>query len=82
MAFENVPNIGKVVAEKLTQAGIEDIKDLIMVGSEQAFIRLKTIDPTCCINMLYALEGAVQGIRWHHLEKTRKDELLNFFRTL
>jgi hypothetical protein len=28
---------------------------------------------------LYALEGAIQGIRWHNLPKARKEELLHFF---
>ena len=28
--------------------------------------------------MLYALEGAIQGIRWHCLDKVRKQELKEF----
>jgi DNA transformation protein len=30
--------------------------------------------------MLYAIEGAIQGIRWHDLEDSRKRELKEFFR--
>lgn len=41
-----LPNLGKVLVEKLT---------------------------------LYAIEGAIQGIRWHNLEKSRKEELKEFF---
>lgn len=74
-----LPNIGKVVAEKLIQAGITSPRELIEIGSEQAFIRLLTIDETACLSMLQGLEGAVQGIRWHHLPKERKDELKAFF---
>jgi hypothetical protein len=29
--------------------------------------------------MLYALEGAIQGIRWHDLDKFRMQELNEFF---
>jgi len=74
-----LPNIGKVVAEKLIQVGINTPEELISTGTEQAFIRLQTIDETACLSMLQAIEGAVQGIRWHDLPKERKEELKEFF---
>ena len=73
-----MPNIGKVVAEKLILAGITSPEELKAIGSEQAFIRLQTIDETACLSMLQALEGAVQGIRWHNLPRERKEELKEF----
>jgi DNA transformation protein len=75
-----MPNIGKVVARELIQVGITTPEELCAIGSEQAFIRLQTIDETACLSMLQALEGAVQGIRWHDLPKERKEELKDFFR--
>lgn len=75
-----LPNIGKVVAEKLVQVGITTPEELKAVGTEQAFIRLQTIDETACLSMLQGLEGAIQGIRWHNLPKERKEELREFFR--
>lgn len=75
-----LPNIGKTVAEKLNQVGITTPKELLEIGSEQAFIRIQTIDPTACLSMLQGLEGAVQGIRWHHLPKERKEELKEFYK--
>lgn len=75
-----LPNIGKVVAEKLIQVGITTPQELIEAGTEQAFIRIQTIDPTACLSMLQGLEGAVQGIRWHHLPKERKAELKEFYK--
>jgi len=74
-----MPNIGKVVAEKLCQVGITTPEELKAIGSEQAFIRLQTIDETACFSMLQGLEGAIQGIRWHNLPKERKEELKEFF---
>jgi DNA transformation protein and related proteins len=74
-----MPNIGKVVAEKLIQVGITTPEELSAIGTEQAFIRLQTIDETACLSMLQALEGAIQGIRWHNLPKERKEELKEFF---
>ena len=76
----DMPNIGKVVAEKLIEVGISTPDELREVGAEQAFIRLQTIDEGACLCMLQGLEGAVQGIRWHNLPKERKEELKQFFR--
>ena len=73
-----LPNIGKVVAEQLKKVGIESAEELKQIGSENAFIRIKTIDSTACISKLCALEGAVQGIRWHQLSTERKQELKEF----
>jgi len=77
--LETLPNIGKVLAQKLNEIGIFTAADLQKTGSEKAFIKLSTIDNSACINMLYALEGAIQEIRWHQLSKERKSELLEFF---
>ena len=74
-----LPNIGKTISEKLKLAGITNAEELKEAGSEKAFIRLATIDNSACINMLYALEGAINEIRWHNLSPERKKELLNFF---
>ena len=75
-------NIGKKLAEKLETAEIESFEKLRALGTENAFIRLKTVDKTACINMLYALEGAIQDIRWHNLSTERKQELSLFYEQL
>jgi DNA transformation protein len=82
-SLTDLPNIGKTLAEKLQTAGINNDKELIDTGSENAIIKLSTIENSgVCINMLYALEGAIQGIRWHDLDKTRMQELKEFFNLL
>lgn len=78
--LSNLPNIGKALSEKLKMVGIENADQLKAAGTENAFIRLKTIDNEACLSMLCALEGAIQGIRWHGLEKAKKEELKDFFR--
>jgi DNA transformation protein and related proteins len=75
-------NIGKTLASKLERAGVKDLAQLSQQGSETAFIAIRAIDPEACLEMLYALEGAVQGIRWHQLDKGRKQELRTFFNGL
>jgi DNA transformation protein len=52
------------------------------IGSKEAFFRIKQKDSTSCFNMLCALEGALQGIRWHFLSDDIKQELKAFYKTL
>ena len=78
----NLPNIGRTLAEKLKMVGISTPSDLLNTGSENAMIKTKTIDKEACINMLFALEGAIQGIRWRNLEKSKKLELTEFYNRL
>jgi DNA transformation protein len=75
-----LPNIGKEVEQRLELAGITTVKELIALGTENAFIRLKTVFPYACHSQLYALEGAIQGIRWHKISKERKLELQEFMK--
>ena len=75
-----LPNIGLELAKRLELAGIKSSKKLAELGTENAFIRLKTVFPGACHNQLYALEGAIQGIRWHGISKERKVELQEFMK--
>lgn len=70
-----LPNIGKVLSERLNLVDIKTSEELAAIGSENAFIRLLTVDENSCINELFALEGAIQGIRWHNLSDSTKEEL-------
>jgi len=79
-SLTQLPNIGKTLAKKLEMIGIKSEQDLKHMGSENAIIKIATIDKeSACINMLYALEGAIQGIRWHELDNERKQELKEFY---
>jgi DNA transformation protein len=77
--LSKLPNIGNVLAEKLKKAGISTEKELKVLGSEKAFLLVKEIDNKACLSHLCALEGAVQGIRWHNLPKNKKEELKLFY---
>lgn len=77
-----MPNIGSVLAGRLADAGIVTPSHLAGTGAEEAFLKLRVVDEGACINCLYALEGAVRGIRWHDLDAARKTELKDFFNSL
>lgn len=72
-------NIGPVVAEQLKQVGIETEEQLREIGSRDAWLKIKEIDPSACYNRLCALEGAIQHIRWHDLSTTDKQKLKAFY---
>lgn len=79
----DLPNIGKTLAKKLNAIGIKNEQDLKAIGSENAIIKIATIENSgACINMLYAIEGTIQGIRWHGLDNERKQELKELYRML
>lgn len=71
-------NIGKDTESKLIQVGIDSFSKLKSMGSEQAFLRLQTLDPGACLDLLYGLEGAIQGIKWHELSSEKKQSLQQF----
>ena len=77
--LSKLPNIGKVLEKQLNDVGIDTIDDLIDCGSEEAWLKIKEIDDTACLNRLMALEGAIQNIRWHDLSQEDKDKLRKFY---
>ena len=74
-----LPNIGKVVEEQLNAVGIATSARLKELGSKAAWLRIKAIDDSACIHRLYALEGAIQGIRKADLPAAKKAELKAFY---
>jgi len=80
--LSDMPNIGATLEEKLHNAGIASGEDLASIGSKESFLRIKPLYPDACVMHLYALEGAVRNIRWHHLPKETKDDLKLFYDSL
>ncbi|MGZ4410566.1 MAG: TfoX/Sxy family DNA transformation protein [Gaiellaceae bacterium] len=80
--LESLPNIGPVVASRLRQAGISTAEELLSLGAEQAFLRLRSVLPDdACLSTLYGLAGAVDGISDHVLPDDRRRALREFFRS-
>jgi DNA transformation protein len=72
-------NIGEVVEAQLNAVGIKNYEQLKELGSKQAWLELRKIDPSACIHRLYALEGAIQGIKKSDLPANKKTELKEFY---
>lgn len=78
-SLSKLNNIGKVLEEQLNEVGITTYEELEAIGSKEAWLRIKAIDPSACIHRLYALEGAIEGIKKSYLPQEKKDELKAFY---
>ena len=77
--LSKLPNIGKVLEEQLNDVGINTVDELIDIGSMEAWLKIREIDDSACLNRLMALEGAIQNIRWHNLSQEDKESLRDFY---
>ena len=72
-----LPNIGRTLAEKLRCIGVSSPEELAAMGSAEAIVQIGHVTGDGCYNMLYALEGAIQGVRWHSFPDSVRRELRN-----
>lgn len=78
----NRKGLGRVIENKLFQAGINSLETLKNIGSEQAFIQVLEIDPLSTLRVLYTLECTINNINRDALSKKRQDELLGFYNNI
>lgn len=77
--LSKLPNIGPAVEEQLICAGIHSREELEACGSKDAWLRIQAFDSSACIHRLYALEGAVRGIKKAQLPEDVKTDLKAFY---
>lgn len=76
-------NIGKVLEKNLNEAGIHTEEQLREIGSKEAFICIREkVDPGACLNVLYSLQGAIDGVIDYSLPESTKSELKAFYKSL
>jgi len=75
-----LPNIAGKLEKQLEEAGITTIEELKRVGGREAWLRILVRDPSACMMRLSALEGAIQGVRWHYLDDNTKQSLKEFYK--
>ena len=74
-----LPNIGEEIEKQLNLVGINSFEDLQSIRAEQAWLKIREIDESACMNRLLALEGALQGVKKTLLSDERKAELKYFY---
>jgi len=77
--LSDLPNIGREVEKQLNEVGITTCEQLKELGAEAAWLRIQKIDESACIHRLYALEGAIHGIKKSLLPDDRRAELKDFY---
>lgn len=83
MTLTSLPNISSAIAADLEKAGISTAEQLKKMGSKEAFVRIRLqADSEACVSKLCALEGAIQGMRWHNLPDDVKADLKAFYKSL
>jgi DNA transformation protein len=80
--LSQMPNIGEILEKKLIKVEVNSPAELKELGSRAAFLRIRNIDDSACYNMLCALEGAIQGVRWHGLPPEVKKDLKEYYNKL
>ena len=76
MSTAELRNIGPKSAAWLRQVGLRSAEDLVAVGAVQAFIKVKRAGFKPSLNLLYALEGALQDCHWQEIPEARRAELV------
>jgi len=70
-----LPNIGKTLAAELENIGVTTREELTEIGSVETARRVAKNRSGACYNLLFALEGAIRGVRWHSLPKPDRETL-------
>ncbi len=65
----SLPNIGKVISQKLSAIGIITSEEFLDQDPFDIFDKLLTIDPTLCRCALASIVGAHLGVKWHTITK-------------
>jgi len=74
--IENLRNIGTASADWLREIGIKTIADLEEIGPVSAYRSVKLREPTCGLNLLWAMAAGLAGKDWRELSEDEKESLL------
>ena len=69
-------NIGPKSAAWLRQVGLRTREDLAAAGTVDAFMRVKRAGFKPGLNLLYAIEGALNDCHWQEVPDARRAELV------
>ena len=73
---DKLRNIGPKSAAWLHQVGLRSREELVATGPVEAFMRVKRAGFRPTLNLLYALEGALQECHWQDVPLARRSELV------
>lgn len=75
--LKDLPNLRLATERMLRKAGIESVEELHEKGSVEAYKAIQqTHSSDVSIELLWALEGAIEGKHWSVIPQNRRDELM------
>ncbi len=69
-------NIGPKSAAWLRQVGLRSLEDIAATGTVDAYMKVRRAGFKPSLNLLYALEGALQDCHWQEIPEARRAELV------
>ncbi|GAK14886.1 LOW QUALITY PROTEIN: positive regulator of competence TfoX [Vibrio sp. JCM 19053] len=76
--LKDLPNLRLATERMLKKSGIESVEKLEEEGALNAYKAIRdTHSATVNIELLWALEGAINGTHWSVVPQARRDELMN-----
>ncbi|HHL2826156.1 TPA: TfoX/Sxy family DNA transformation protein [Citrobacter murliniae] len=80
--LRELPNMTFHLETLLNEAGVNDESTLRMLGAQMCWLKLRQINPALTVKILYALEGAIRGDHEAALPAIRRQELVEWVRSL
>ncbi|NIY83919.1 TfoX/Sxy family DNA transformation protein [Vibrio hepatarius] len=75
--LKDLPNLRLATERMLKKAGIDDVESLEEAGAVEAFKAIQSTHTSSVnIELLWALEGAINGTHWSVIPHSRREELL------
>ncbi|WP_375750289.1 TfoX/Sxy family DNA transformation protein [Vibrio sp. HN007] len=74
--LKDLPNLRLGTERMLKKAGIASVSDLKQAGSVGAYKAIKETNSGVSLELLWALEGALNGTHWSVISKERREELI------
>jgi DNA transformation protein len=76
--LKDLPNLRLGTERMLKKAGISSVSELKSMGSVEAFKAVKASqNDELSIELLWALEGALNGTHWSVISQERRNELMS-----
>jgi DNA transformation protein and related proteins len=72
-----LPNLGGLSGAWLSDAGINTLADLQVLGSVKTYLLVQALGVNPSLNLLYALEAALHGSHWLEVKREQRTVLLS-----
>ncbi|MGY5957582.1 TfoX/Sxy family DNA transformation protein [Kosakonia sp. BK9b] len=80
--LRDLPNVTCQLETSLCGVGITDVQTLRMLGAKACWLKLKRVNRHLSVNVLFALEGAINGLHEAALPVQKRRELIEWLNEL